>query len=414
MDDKNINQGKITQNNSSDDSVTITPSFVDDTISPPVEKKRDISAIIPKFEENDNNANLVELVSKDNELKSDGSVSLGSINSEGNVFLNNAAVLPEQIDIEKRKIEAQKRKSHKNKKQKKKLSLSAQKVQNSTALLALVIIVALAGFAYYFFNRPTDEDFMPINLTIELGEKLPIRTSAYVKPGIGKDVDELAYALDLSNVNVSQPGTYEFTVTHSGIKKNGQIIIQDTTAPELNVRQLVISQGSSYNAASFVQTCSDPSGCNYSFQDEATTTKYTLPGSYVVYVVATDAYNNATTKQASLIIEAEGNLRTYIKNIHYDNSLGYEVVETYNLRFLNNQDNSILFGGTHIVEHIYQDQTKYQKDQETYAGEVNYTFDNANMKIIYTESNLNFVGSNYSKLSDIESYLSREGFSYVN
>ena len=55
----------------------------------------------------------------------------------------------------------------------------------------------------------------------------------------------------------------------------------------------------------------------------------------------------------------------------------------------------------------------FLKDQETYAGEVNYTFDNANMKIIFSQTNLSFIGSNYSRLSDIENYLSREGFSYI-
>ena len=394
------------------DTETIAPTMIDD-MEERLEKKRDLSAIIPKFEEEDNNANSLEIISKDNELKSDGAVSLETINSEGVITVNETAVLPEQIDIEQRKIEAQRRKNQHSKRQKKKVNLTAQKIQNWTALVVLVIMISLGGLIYYIFNRSTAEDFEPINLTIELGDKLPIRTSSYVKPGVGKEVDELQYALDLSEVNESEPGTYNFTVTYNKIEKTGKIIIQDTKEPELEVRELIISEGTSYTAASFVESCSDPSGCNYSFQDSATPTKYTSPGSYVVYVVASDAFNNSTTKQASLIIETEGTLRKYEKNVPYDNSLGYEVSETYDLRFLNNTENAILIIGTHTTVHQYQDKSRYEKDQQTYAGEANYTFDDASMKIIYTQTNLTFVGSNYSRLSDVESYLTREGFSYV-
>ena len=366
MDDKNSNTQSTTEKNkieleNSNDSTTITPSAIDNS-SEMLEKKRDISAIIPKFEEEDNSANKVELISKDNELKSDGSVSLGTINSEGEININAGVILPEQIDIEKRKIEAQKRKNQGKKKKKKKMSITAQKIQNSTALVALVLIVGLAGVIYFIFNHPTEEDFMPINLTIELGDKLPIRTSSYVKPGVGKEVDELLYALDLSKVNISEPGTYDFTVTDNNIEKTGKITIKDTKAPELEVRELIISQGTSYGAASFVESCSDPSGCNYSFQDSATTEKYNTPGSYVVYVVASDAFNNSTTKQASLIIEAEGTLRTYVRKVLYNNN----------------------------------------------------SFDTANMIIKYTQTNLTNIGSNYSRLTDVENYLIREGFSYIS
>ena len=110
-DSKNNSQIEL----SSDNSTSNTP--IDDSIiEENEEKKRDLSAIIPKFAEEDNNANAIELISKDNELKSDGAVSLGTINSELVTTVNNEAKLPEQIDIEQRKIDAQKRKNQHNKK----------------------------------------------------------------------------------------------------------------------------------------------------------------------------------------------------------------------------------------------------------------------------------------------------------
>ena len=150
MDEKNKNiNNKTNAAEVNSESTTIAP--VIEEIEEETEKKRDLSAIIPKFEEESNNANSLELISRDDELKGDGAVLLGTINSEGVTNVNNEAVMPEQIDIEQRKIEAQKRKSI-GKKKKKKTSITAQKIQNSTALAALIIIIALAGFGYYIFN----------------------------------------------------------------------------------------------------------------------------------------------------------------------------------------------------------------------------------------------------------------------
>ena len=387
---------------------TLMPTMIDSETEK-VTKKRDLSAIIPKMEDFSDNNNALELISKDNALKSDGAVSIGTMNIDGEVTVNDNVKLPDQIDIEQRKIEKQRNKNSRKKKEKKKVTKSAQKVQNTTSLIVLVLIIIVGGLVYYIFNAPTDKDFKPKTVTVELGSELPLRTSSYVEPGKGK-VDELLYALDLSEVDVSKVGTYNFTVTYHGISKKGQVIIKDTTAPQLEVREVIISEGSTYDASMFVQRCNDSSGCNYAFQDETTALNNTAPGSYVVYIVATDAFQNSTTKRASLIIEATGNIRSYSKEVPYNNSLGYELKENYSLRFMQSQDNLILISGTHTIEYIYQSQEKYEKDRQTYAGEANYSFDDAAKTIKLTETNLTFVGSNYSRLSDVESYLNREGF----
>lgn len=374
-----------------------------------ISQKRDLSAIIPKFEEFSNEEGI-ELISRDNTLKSDGAVSIGTITVDGDIVPNENAVMPEQIDMEQRKIEQQKNKASKKKKERKKRNKTAQKIQNTTALASLMIMLALGGFFYYLYKRPTDKDFTPLNITVELGDKLPSAMSSYVKPGVGKLTNEMAYARDLSQVDVSKVGVYDFTITYKGIKKTGTITIKDTKAPILEVREVVISENGTFDASSFVQRCSDSSGCNYSFQDETITSKYTSPGSYIVYIVARDAFDNATTKKASLIIEATGNLRSYYKEVPYNNSLGYELYETYDLRFMNAAQDAILLSGNHTVEYRYQSKDRYEKAREQYNGEVNYSCDDAKMIIRFAESNKTSIGSNYSQLRDIESYLNREGF----
>lgn len=405
----NQDKNKPTQEQPIEEKVTITPTMIDES-EEHVEKKRDLSAIIPSFEDLSNDKSSVELISQEKALKGDGTIIIGLIDSEGEANLTQNAKVPEQIDVEERKKEKQRGATKKVKKVKKK-SKAAQKIQNTTALMSLITIIFLAGFFYWLKNRPTEMDFQPLIINIEIGDSLPIRISSYVKPGVGKDIDdELLYALDLSNVKLEDTGTYEFTVTYKGVKKTGKINIVDTTPPELEIRTVEINEGDQYDASSFVESCKDPSGCNYSFQDSETEKKYTTSGLYTVYVVATDAFQNSVTKRANLIIEAQGELVSYSKSTSFDFNTGYELTEKYNLRFEAYDTYSLLLNGTHEKIFVYQDEEVYDKAAATYNGEVNYICDDSKRTITFRES-VTTVGSNYSRLDEIDPYLKREGFS---
>ncbi len=390
-----------------EEKVTITPTMIDES-EERTEIKRDLSAIIPKFEEINNDENSLELISHEKGLKGDGAISIALINSDGEATLTSNAAFPEPIDIEERKKEKQKNKNKKVKKVKKK-NKSAQKIQNRTALGSLIVIICLAVFFYWYKNHPTEKDFTPLHVTIEIGDSLPIRRSSYVKPGVGKLEDELQYGLDLTNVVLEEVGDYEFTVTYKGISKTGIVSIVDTSPPELEIRNVEINEGDIYDASSFVESCKDPSGCNYSFQDSETEKKFTTYGVYTVYVVATDAFQNSVTKKASLIIEAQGELKSYVKATSFDFNTGYELTERYDLRFEEYSNYSLLLNGTHEKEFKYQDEEVYEKAAKTYSGEVNYTCNDSKKTITFKEA-VTTVGSNYSQLSEIDPYLKREGF----
>ena len=130
-----------------------------------------------------------------------------------------------------------------------------------------------------------------------------------------------------------------------GITKYGIVEIVDTTSPKLETRDLKITEGTSYNASSFVESCRDHSGCNYSFQNSETPKKFTSPGSYVVYIVATDAYGNNVNKQANLFIEAKGIVKIFEKKTSYDFNTGYSVTERYELNFAEYANDTLLFSG---------------------------------------------------------------------
>ena len=80
---------------------TIMPTMIDE--SEEIRKVRDLSAIIPK---SDNNTPLgadeIELISKDNDLKSDGSAVIATIDDNGEATIRANLSYPEQIDINRR------------------------------------------------------------------------------------------------------------------------------------------------------------------------------------------------------------------------------------------------------------------------------------------------------------------------
>lgn len=382
-----------------------------------VAKKVDLSAIIPTgpstseeptSEEEPTEAALL-LESKDKVLKTDGVVTIGTLTEDG-ATVKPGATLPEQIDVELRKRKKQDQQKSKRKVQKVKTDTELQrKALNNNTLIAIGLIAILAGLVYYILNRKTERDFKPLNVTVELGDKLPIRTSAYVKPGVGRSVNELSYVLDKSQVVVDQVGVYEFSVTYKGLTKKGKIEIKDTKAPTLTVRELTIKEGTVYSADMFVKECLDWSGCEYSFEDKETTEKYRLPGKYDVFIVALDPYGNKTTKKTTLTIEEKGYVKKFFKTEPFDAELGYELKTTYDLHFTDMMADAILLRGYEIKEYKYQDEAKYNADKEANRGNTGWEFDDDTKTITYTSEALNTI-NRISRMNPLIEYLVSEGY----
>lgn len=397
--------------------ITLTPSMIDSEGDEEVNVKRDLSAIIPKGDTQHviSEHEQLQINSKDKDLKTDGAVVLATIKGEETIDLVTDVTLPEQIDIAKRKEEIQKNKNKKqNKKEpKKRLKTKEQKLQNKVSLISLLVIGVIVLAGLYIYKKPTEMGFKVLPIEVELGEKLPASVSTYVKPGIGETVNEMAYKVDTSGVEVDKIGQYNYSVTYKNKTKMGIINIVDTTAPQLTLRQTVtITEGQTYTPETFVYECVDYSGCNYSFEDSKTTQKIYKPGKYVVYVIATDAYNNKEMKQANLIIEAVGLVKYYLKTAPYDENKGYSTEYRYELHYTEFGQSAIILNGTYREIYSYKDETKYNEARKQYNGELNYTIDDEN-KIITYEVQANTVGYNYSDITLVHNFLINDGYSEV-
>ncbi len=388
---------------------TITPTLLDAEEMTKTEKRKDLSAIIP---EGSSKEEGIVLTSKEVELKTDGAVVLGTFINEDQIEIAEDLVLPSSIDIAKRKEELLKNKNSKKQKKEKKNPEEGkknQKRQNITSIVALCIILFLGVFFYYYKTHPKEEDFLPLEVHVELGDKLPIRKSAYVKPGVGELTNELSYNVDTSSVIIDVIGEYQFSVWHKGTTKYGKVIVEDTTAPTLEVRDVTITEGTTYEAETFVSECHDMTGCNYSFEDADTKKKYTEPGMYTVFIIAKDAYENKTIKQAKLTIEAIGMVKYFYKTEPFDFTNGYTITTAYDLHFTDFLDSAIILNGTKLTIYEYQDESKYQAEKQKQNGLIGYTFDDSQKRITYKET-ANVVGNNYSKLQEVTNYLINNGY----
>lgn len=395
--------------------VTLTPSMLDSEGDERKEIKPDLSTIIPTQAVPGATTDALILNSKDKELKSDGAVVIGIIRSEDEMIATADGAIPEQIDIAKRKEEIQKNKHKKEKKKdpKRKIKTKEQRAQGRFALLGFLVALIVAGAGLYIWKKPTALDFQALPIEVELGDKLPTSVSTYVKPGLGETLNEMAYTIDTSDVKFDQIGEYSYTVTYQGQTKTGTIKVVDKTKPTLTLRDNVsIVEGTEYTPETFVLECVDYTGCNYSFEDEQTTSKYVKPGKYVVHVAARDAYNNKEVKQASLTIEATGMVKKYKKSLAYDAEKGYSVTYEYDLHFTEEFGSSIIISGTYKEVYTYQDDTKFQEARNEYYGEINYTI-NDELKTITYKTDANTVGYNYSEINLVHNYLIGEGYSEV-
>ncbi len=393
---------------------TIMPTMIDNEEISNSENKIDLSAIIPDYE--DEGLHETEsLKSKTKELNSDGAILIGKLNDDYSVEMFENISFPEQIDMEKRKREKQKEKNIKKKK-KEKRSLSEikkeQKKLNKNTLIGLIMLIIVAVFAVYYFNKPKEE-FEVISFDVELGDKLPPRISSYVKSPDGTVTDEISYKLDTSNVIIDEIGTYQYSVLHNGKIKYGNINIVDTTAPKLEVKNLVINEGTNYEAQEFVANCVDLTGCNYSFEEAGTEKKYTTPGTYAIYIVAKDAFDNRTIKQASLTIEAKGMVKYFIKEDVFNFNEGYQKSTKYELHFTDFINNAIIYNGIKTEKMVFQEKETYKKYYDEYYGVNGYELDDENLTIVYKEI-IYQVGNNYSRMDAVTNYLLSEGYTEVS
>lgn len=167
-------------------------------------------------------------------------------------------------------------------------------------LLFILILIGVIGFFIkkkYTFNVKKE-------VIYEVGENLNKDLNKYLTNEI---VDDDDYKLILNNIPMdnnilNKVGEYTYSVKYKNISKSGKIKVIDKTAPKVEIIDLYVSSGSSYNPDDFILSCFDYSKpCTVSYQKEEYG-KYEKNGEYSIKLVIKDQENNEITKDAKLII----------------------------------------------------------------------------------------------------------------
>ncbi|MGM9834965.1 MAG: hypothetical protein ACI31M_04230 [Bacilli bacterium] len=348
----------------------------------------------------------IQISTTEDSYKTDGSVILGYRNPDNTYTVTNN-VIPEKIDIEKRKkdkrdfINSQKKKATINHT----LSKEAKRVQTIVALIVLILFIAVGGFFYYQKNYANKKDFSVKQVHVEFGRPASLRIADYVNLS---NPDEKQFILDLSEFVPDQIGNYKYKITYGGVTKIGTIEVSDTSAPEVVLQEIKLNVGDTYTPEMFVKDCQDHSTCILTFEDGSSIKTATDPGRQSVNLIIKDKIGNQITKEATLNVKSTDLTLVCEKDYDYNYNVGYKTIEKYEISFTKDQEYKNSFLKT---EHIYVDNNSYlafknnnQTDEYSYEDNLS----KVTKKTLYTNG-----FNSQTSISGISRYLGDQGFACI-
>lgn len=225
-------------------------------------------------------------------------------------------------------------------------------------ILILLLIVGIGVGLYYFLvyaKNNTQDTVLLEDKTVELGEDLneDIRTYA-------KNANDCS--IDLSNVDVSKIGKYEYKVKCSKKEYTANVEVKDTTPPQITLAPKNIKLNDTIDPRDFVLASYDLSDITYSFTEDIT--NYTKAyGVYVVGIEAKDVYNNKTVDHAILIVSNV--VATKFLSATKEQTTTYNATLTINDKIGFNNTNYYV-NATRIYEYAFKNEDDYKKAKSEY------------------------------------------------
>ncbi len=134
------------------------------------------------------------------------------------------------------------------------------------------------------------------SITIEAGDDAPKEKDFYVSGKSGSDNIKLVKGLD--KVKTRVPGEYPVEFAVGDMTVTSKVIVEDTTAPVLVLKDIHAAYGVLPDAKDFVDKATDMTALKYEFAKGCEPT--VADGEQEVTVIATDAAGNSTQKTAKL------------------------------------------------------------------------------------------------------------------
>ena len=168
-------------------------------------------------------------------------------------------------------------------------------------LIILFILGIIIGGYIYFHNN----NILRLNrVVVELGEKLPEDITIFVKNNVENLND---YELSLIKVPLNsegltdEVGEFKYSVKFGSQKKQGKIIVKDTKAPIVEVKELTIGINEEFMLDEFITSCDELSKpCKVSLKTKDDKELFGVIGTHEIELKISDRYGNNTMKKVKL------------------------------------------------------------------------------------------------------------------
>ncbi|SFR77813.1 immunoglobulin-like domain-containing protein [Anaeromicropila populeti] len=164
-------------------------------------------------------------------------------------------------------------------------------------LMGVVAVGVSVLCGYTFANRVR---LISSKVTTELGEPLVSKVEDFAKG----DLREAS--VDLSQVDISNIGSYQAYIDTGKEKLAFTVCVNDTKAPEAKSNEgLTFETGELIVAKNLVTSISDKSSVTVVFEDGAESKSYDTAGTYTEKVAVTDASENKTIIEVTFVIVSD-------------------------------------------------------------------------------------------------------------
>lgn len=255
-------------------------------------------------------------------------------------------------------------------------------------ILLLLLLVAAIGFGVYYFlsiaKKSTAVKISTKEVKVELGSLLSTNIDDYATIS---GYDKTNCTLDLDDINMNKVSTYKYKITCGKVSEEGNVMVDDTTKPEVITTDLTLLPNSTIKAKDFIEECLDASKCSYAFKTDVTNLTNTV-GEYNVDILVSDEYNNQNTVTAKLIVSKTAPARylTCKKSEENIEDITATLVDSYKIG-IDASDN--FYNAVRTSEFKFKDKDKYTTVVNSYNEAVgihdrigNATFNENGLKII--------------------------------
>ena len=181
-----------------------------------------------------------------------------------------------------------------------------KKLINTPLLIILIVVlIAAIGYGVYYFLTTSKSSSNQVTVTptlseLELGSEIGIDAAFYGRITPSSAASSCTVDTDL---DTSKVGTYEYTITCNGKTTEPHTVeVKDTTAPKVEVKEVIVLPGTTVEADDFIESATDESDVTFAFEEEIDTS---VEGEYDVNIIASDEYLYFLTVQSAISDDIE-------------------------------------------------------------------------------------------------------------